>query len=321
MTRVERILNAIANALQATPGSVAVILLLVAGGAVLLVSVAMVQRMLQRRRLNKALRKRFDHEIRILDLTINQLDMIELLRRFLRDRHKAYLLLTNRDTFLHCRRALGKVTPQQETVLNTLSAKLGFDTAERIALDLGEYLPRPGVVVKIEEPGNLPRVLARVVSAHERKLIVACDEKQPLTRAASVVVYASHPSGIMVAEGEVVSADPPDVEIHLSRPFAEPEARQLADNTLRVFVRAEAKRDEPQPAEVRALWPSGALLSNPDCRFRPDDDIQIVFRRNHAAWVVVNAEVVGLRSRRRLMRVRFSHLIPEARREILGSTR
>ena len=83
-------------------------------------------------------------------------------------------------------------------------------------------------------------------------------------------------------------------------------------------MRPEGGTEEPVATELRAMWAAGALLDNPNRSFRRRDDLQIVFRRNHAKFVYVNAEVVTVKKRRRIMKVRFSHLAADQRREILG---
>ena len=318
MSRLQRILQAIADALHATRQDVVIMIVLTLGAVILLVAGAAVMRWMRTRRINAALRSRFEKEIRRLDLTIGQLDAVEEMAQHLNDRNKKYLLLTNKNTFLHCRRAIRRPSPALTATLQTLEARLGFSGTEGIALALGDFLPTAGVVVKVEVPGSRGRIMASVVSSQERSLTLRPEPDARLPRGGTVLVWASHPSGLVVAPAVVEVAGPPEAVIRLERPFAEPDSRRLAGNALKVFVRREAGHDEPQPTNVRELWSHGATLDNPDRAYRRRDDIQIVLRRNHAAWVVVNAEVVGLMKQRRVMRVRFSHLSDEARREILG---
>ena len=181
----------------------------------------------------------------------------------LNDRNKRYLLLTNRNTFLHCRRRLGAASGTTAAALLSLETKLGFGSPDMVALALGDYLPAAGTMVKVEVPGSRKRLMAIVVSGQNRSLTIRLD---------------------------------PDAGL----------------------VRREGEREEAQPASLRQFWSQRAILDNPGRSYRRRDDVQIVLRRNHAAWAIVNAEVVGLRDRRTTMRVRFSHLSREAGREILG---
>ena len=318
MTRTQEIFYAIAEALRPTGLELYQIVAFLVIISMVVVLVATLQRAIERRRADATLEDRFEIRIRKLDLTIRQLDVLDLLAEHLHDKSKRYLLLTNANTFHHCVVAAGKLEPPHATALAGLEIRLGFGRAERVALALGTFLPVVESVVKIEQAGRGPRVLAHVVSTGPKVIRVKLESNPGLQRGSRVDIYAQHPAGLVVAEGTLAVVDRNETEIHLVHPFAEPDNRRLDDNTLKVFVRPEGGTEEPVATELRAMWAAGALLDNPNRSFRRRDDLQIVFRRNHAKFVYVNAEVVTVKKRRRIMKVRFSHLAADQRREILG---
>ena len=319
MTRTQQILESISESLR--PTGIDVYQLMWFVGIIMAVSIVAVvlQRTIARRRENDGLRSRYEIRIRKLDLTIRQLDVIDLLAKHLHDPSKKYLLLTNPNTFRHCVVAAGKLEPPHDGALAALEARLGFGSAERIAIALGEFMPATGAVVKLEQEGLASRVLARTVSTGAKVLRVRLASNPGLTRGAEIRVYAQHPSGLVVASGILTAVDRNETVIQISTPFDEPDNLRLEDNTLKVFIKPELGRTEPEASELRALWSTGALLDNPDRSYRRRDDVQIVFHRDPERWVYVNAEVVALKKRRRLMKVRFSHLAATQRREILGN--
>jgi hypothetical protein len=320
MNRTQEILDAISKALRPTGINAYQLMWLVGVSVVVIVLAVILQRSIARRRENESLSSRYDVRIRKLDLTIRQLDVLDLLALHLHDRSKKYLLLTNANTFRHCMMAAGKLEPPHDAALVSLEIRLGFGATERIALALGEFLPSVGAVVKIESEGSGPRVLSHVVSTSPKVLRVRLESNPGLQRGAAVQIYAQHPSGLVVAPGTLATVDRGETIIRLTRPFDEPDNRRMADNTLKIFVKPELGSAEPEPTELRAMWSTGAMLDNPGRVFRKRDDLQIVFRRDPAKWVYVNAEVVSLKKRRRLMKVRFSHLAADQRREILGNS-
>lgn len=318
MTRTEEILHAIAQALEWSDRDVVRLVLFVGGLIAVLIIAAWLQRSIQRRRLNSALASRFEREVWRLDLSVRQLDVLNKMARHLNDNSKKYLLLTNRNTFAHCARAVGKLAPPLDESFRSLEIKLGFADDEAVESRLGRFLPAIGVAVKLETPDLPRRLLAHVVSTSDQMMRVNLDVDEVVTRGSELRIWASHPSGIVVADGRVERVDGSTLAIRLTHPFAAPGPEQLTDRALMVFVRAEGQKTEPQASAVRALWSTGATMDNPERKFRKRDDIQIVFRRNHAKWVVVNGEVTKVRKRRRIMKVRFSHLSREAREEVLG---
>lgn len=318
MTRTRDILQAIADALAFSRSDLIWVISIILAVVVLLIVAAVLQRVLGRRRIGKALVERFEREIRRLDVTVRELDVLNTMAQCLSDPAKKYLLLSNRNTFSHCARAIGKLAPPLDAALRTLEARLGFSDQARVALALGSFTPAAGSVVKMERRGDAERIMAEVVRARDRRIVVRLQTNPGLARGEAVDLYASHPSGIVVAEAELVAVAGLEAELHVRRPFAEPTTGQLRDNSLKVFVRGELETGPPRSTELRSIWSNGALLDNPNKVYRKHDDLQIVLRRNHAKWIYVNCEVVRVRRRRRLLRVRFSHLASEVRREVLG---
>ena len=104
------------------------------------------------------------------------------LARHLNDRNKRYLLLTNRNTFLHCRRRLGAASGTTAAALLSLETKLGFGSPDTVALALGDYLPAAGTMVKVEVPGSRERLMAIVVTGQNRSLTIRLDPDAGLVR-------------------------------------------------------------------------------------------------------------------------------------------
>ena len=319
MTQTRDILQAIADALAFSRSDLVWILLITLAVLVLFVVAAVLQRMLNRRHLVGALQERFEREIRRLDVTVRELDVLNSMAKCLRDPSKKYLLISNQNTFFHCARAVGKLAPPLDSALLTLQARLGFAEPAGVALGLGAFVPAAGSEVKLERRGDAERVLAEVVQSKGRRVLVRLQTNPGLKRGEKVDLYASHPSGIVVAEAELETVAGVDAGLSITRPFAEPNAGQLRDSSLKVFIRRELETGTPRATEIRAIWSTGAVLDNPNRAYRKHDDLQIVLRRNHAKWVYVNAEVVSVRHRKRLLRVRFSHLSSDVRREVLGA--
>jgi len=320
VTGIQDILQAIADALVYSHRQLVMIVVTIAGIVVLAVLGAWIPRIVSRRRANAALQKRFDREVRRVDLTVRQLDVLTELSKHLYDSAKKYLLLLNRNTFMSCLQAAGRLPAPLAADLPGLKAKLGFTQPLEGSLELSRFQPSVGASVRLRSIRSPGTALAAVVSHAGNRMTLRIERDAGLRSHDTVQIVASHPSGLVAAEGELGVIDRSEVVCTITRGFSEADNLRLSDESLRVFVRHEGRETKTEEAEIRSIWATGALLWCDNLKISRRDDLQIVLRRNHQKWVVVNAEATSVRRGGRLVRLRFSHLSADARREILGRT-
>lgn len=319
MTRTEQILRAISDGLRAGPGNVRLFLAILLGGIAVIVIALAIQRGVARRRQRARLHDRFQQEIRRLDLTVREVDILHLLAAFLADPAKRYLLLTNRYTFRHAAHMLGPLDPPLDLAFRELEGKLGFAESHRAEAERVLSAPAVGSAVTIEPSYGTERALALVHSRDGETLHLELQSPLRLSPGMAVHLLAPHPTAVLETTGTVTEAGEWEVSVRMDRLFQEVVPRRFGAGTLKTLIRHEgAQRSDLRAAELISIWPSGAVLDCDGMVLRRGEDIQIVLRRDHAHWASVNASVSGVRRRGHRARVRFSHLSKEARRAILG---
>jgi hypothetical protein len=315
------IIRTVAVTLRAGRSEALLVASLLGGGLLFLLVFAFAARQKEQKKLSRTLEERFQRLIRERDLTMTELDLIDRLSRYLRDRRKRYLLLVNPHTFASTLGQLQRAEPVAGRTLDGLKRKLGFDgdrgrPQKRTTGDLPVGTP-----VKIEPAGGGPRTPGMVASQQSAALHVLVEESpRGLHAGQQVLLYGHDYRGIWLFRTRILSAHERDVRlVHAGNEILAGGRAVVASGlALKVFVRAEGDDGEGSMAKLNDLYAGGAVLENPDRRFRKGDDIQIFFRQGVDRFANVNAEVVGARAGGLLMVVRFSHLRDDVWADLVG---
>jgi hypothetical protein len=319
MTRSEEILTSIANSLSIQPGSLRIGLIFLVGAVVVLTIAAVLQRLVGRRREIADYRERFQSEIRKLNLTILELDVLDRLAAHLRDPEKRVNLLTNRSTFLHCTKAVGELPDRLRVAHRQLSERLGFAGGAAVPGPLISFVPPVGTGVKIGVPGAASeRVPARVTAAESDNLVLQVGQKTHIEEATQVIIIAPHASGLVGAKAVVMSSAPGRLVLQLTERFHLSNASEISRQRLRIQVRRGSDRDQVEHAELISVWGTGAEIECTGDRLRKGESLEIFIHRDKDAWAGINAEVRKVRRGGKRARVEFSHLSRDARKTILG---
>lgn len=317
MTRTEQILDAITEGLNAGPGDVRQFIIVTLAVATVIVIAAILQRRIARRREVAGLEKQFEREIRRLDLTVRQVDILNQLSAVLSDPAKRYLLLVNPNTFRHSARIVGDFHPPLDASFDALQKKLGFALPAQRQRPIDERAPAVGSAVKIAPIRTRGTVLAVVRERSGKNLRLELGEKLNLRPGTEVRLFAAHPSALLEASGTVLAREGNAVSIRVDRSFKEAAQRKLASNALNAFIHREGTEGESVPVTLISISPNGAIVRCEGMRLKKRDDIRLIFRRGQSQWTAINGEVSRVRRRGRKAWIRFSHLAHHARRTVL----
>ena len=299
---------------------------IVAGVAIFLgfVVLAIVANRIVMRREKRIHRRQLDEKyqrlIRKLNLTIRELDFIDKLAEFLEDGSKKYLLLVNPQTLATCVRAFRKSQTVATDTVKDLEAHLGFEIPDVPKPKNSTRRLSPGTAVRLHVLRRDTKLTGAVSAQFPDSLVVILDNASEFPHAGDeVILYSGDYRGFVGFKTTVTSIHENEVKLaHADRTSEELNLEKPVPVNLDIVVRSDDPDEKAVPAQVISLFSRGANVVNPDRRFRKGDDVRLYFRRAKNSWRQVNAEVVSLERRRRVMRVRFSHVKQSIWEDIVG---
>ena len=274
----------------------------------------------ERRALRHRLEEKYAQLTRKLNLTVPELDLLDRLVIHLEDPSKKYLLLTNAQTLAACVRAFRKTASIPAELMSDLERHLGFEIADVPKPRSSTRMLSLGTVVRIRVSGTDTR-LSGTVSAQlpDSIAILLEDPLGALQPGDKVDLYAGDFRGFIAFPTVVAFAKDYELRLaHSDRVAGMINLEKPIPVRLRILVRSDESGAEGVPTVAVSLDSRGARILNPNRQFREGDDLRLYFSRAKNSWRQVNAEVVSLESRRRIMRVRFSHVKRNVWEDIVG---
>ena len=254
--------------------------------------------------------EKYERSTRELNLTIRELDFLDNLSAYLEEPSKRHLLLTNPQTLAACVRAYNKDHAVSEKLLTHLQARLGFPVPDVPPARRSTRMFTAGTVVRMILPGGDASFGGTVSAQFPDSTAILVDAQTPeIGVGDEIQLYAGDFRGFIVFDTKVSTIRENEIRfLHSDVSSATLDLEKPVPVKLDVLVRADHQKGKGIPTQVVSLHARGARVMNPDRRFRKGDDLRLYFHRVKNGWRQVNAEVVSLEKRRRLMIVRFSHV-------------
>ncbi|MBN2738207.1 MAG: PilZ domain-containing protein [Spirochaetales bacterium] len=278
-------------------------------------------------KLIQQLKIKFTKLARHYDLSLNEINIIKQLSRFLQDPQKKYLLLINKNTFNFCLDHWENKYPGQTlTGLGILRNKLEFDKYDPLESPKSTYnlyVAMPVQIRPVDSP-QLPWIKGHIQAVNDDYINLEIQGKyDPLEQGTRIKLALHDHRGVFLFESSIVGQDGSIIRVHHSRNRLVVQRRKYFRKQLnmKVFIKKETNEQEVVESQLIDLSGSGASLNNPDKSFKKHDDLLIFFHTEHDKWLRVSAEVVRLSHGGKTMHIRFGHLKEALRDNIIGLIR
>ena len=303
---IEKLLEGIAKDFLTTTGDIIVFSIMVVTIIIVFILLSALLRSRESKKVRTSLLARYEELIRKYDLTINELDLIDEMSEYLRNREKKYLLLTNRPTFLYALQELktGKAVPEQ--YVSSIAAKVGI--SENLKADNLNSTKKLAVNTPVKiEITDRQRYIGLISGSDEESFTV--NIKKPdisIPSQKTLSVYVCNFRGIHFYRVSLINTR----EKTLRCSHSDSMEFVKSNANLNVYIQREGIKHESMiQGKVISFWKGGALLTNPDKKLRKDDDIRISFIPSGVNHYFTNAEVVKNARSKTIVEVRFKHLL------------
>jgi hypothetical protein len=303
---IEKFLSGIAEDFLTTRSDIITFAVVIAAIIIVFVLLFFLLRFFEQKKVRTVFHEKFEELIRKFDLTINELDLLGEMSRFLRNRNKKYLLLTNKATFLYALQELKAEKKIPAEYAASLAAKIGV--AENLRIDHLNSTKKleQNTPVKLE-PAKGQRFIGVIAKKQNGSFTVRIkNEGAPVPAKNKLLLYVCNFRGIHFYKVPII-----DTGGNLIT-FAHSDTMELMKNNaqLNVYIRKEGlKAEKQEKGKVISFWKGGALITNPAKQLRKDDDIRIAFLPSDSNPYFTNAEVVKIGSGKSVAEVRFKHLL------------
>ena len=309
---ISEFLKAVSRGFITTRSDILIAASLVGGFIIFLLLFSLIMKRTENARVRAAGQRRYKERIREIDLTINELDVLDQLALYLRKPWKKYLLVTNENTFLNCCEKLKEEGGDYpDNLVERISRKAGFSKTGELPASAGTGNLSEGMPVKVEyDSGRLCN--ARVIQV--RKDAFTLEGKALVSTTAPVVVHIPHRTGLLAfqtrALGPVTEGS---LELRHSEIVPEKRWGELGRKSreFSVYVKTDKKESLPMKTVLYRVTSRGAYIENPEGALSKKDDVMILLtkaRQPGGTWI--NGEIRGESLDRRELYVHFSHVTP-----------
>jgi hypothetical protein len=316
---VDEFLRGISLGFQKSPFELILAIILFFSILAFLIIAYIVLKRINKAKLIKVLEDKFSDLIREFNLTVNEIELINSMSRYLLYPEKKYLLLVNRHTFNYALHKLKEEREIQPSLINSLQEKLKYTTYNPLDAPVStEYLYADMPVI-LETKEKKIWGLVKEVDSNKISIKVPDTVELPLKETkVNLIVYDFR--GIFVFSTSVQKTNEHMLYLEHSdnRVLIQREKAVTKEIKMDVFIQHEGLGQRPVKSTLLTLGSSYASLSNPEKRFRIKEDVRLFFTKNDSPWFQVNAEVVRLSKGGAVIHVRFGHLKDDLRDEIIG---
>ncbi len=306
-------IQALAQGFQKSPSYVSLGLSILAGFLIFLLITAVLVKRRQAAANRKLAQRLYRDRIRVLDLTINELDFIDSLSGCLDKPWKKYLIVSNENTFQNCCEELKK---QQKAVFSAdmmqrIGEKAGFLSPVVEKSREGTRSLVPGTPVKIEA-SNGKIIDARVTAASKESFTL--EGKSLPFQDSFMVIHIPHRTGILAFVTRPETKGSPERlvlkhsdEIPVTRWGEVSGKKQNRD--FKVFIKIDGKEGAPVKTSLYRITRKGAFIENPDGVLTRFMDLRIFFsHQDKPGGVWINGEVLAESLDRKEVFVKFLHV-------------
>ncbi len=304
-------LRAISRGLHTDVQTIILFFVIMCSALFLLLILNAIVRMSETARSKKSALALFEKRIRKLDLSINEIDFLEILSHMLKKPWKKYLLVNNRTTFNNSISLLQSKDPGKlkQEMARSISRKAGFEDALVPEKKRGTRKLYPGIPVKIVEPGG--RLFAGEIVHVDEDAFEFTTNGTLSEHNGEITVYLIDFSGIHGFTTRITDrkSDNRYRASHSDTPRAvqwENPGQSGMDNE--VYIISRESGDTPVRARLKSLRPGWLLLENTAGDFRRGQDIRLYLSKKTSGGFWVNGEIARVSRSKRSLLVRLNHV-------------
>jgi hypothetical protein len=304
-------LRAISEGLHTDEETVLLFFIIILGALLFFMVVGRIVRYSESAKAKKSALMSFNKRIRSLDLTINEIDYVEVLASFLVKPWKKYLLLTNQKTFTN---SLLKVQARDPGDLRldlarSISRKAGFEIDSLPVKKAGTRKAYPGAPIRVEGEGGI-FFAGEIVRVDDESFEFRTDEAIPLN-AKDISIFMIDFSGM---NGYLTRISSRKEGNRYTAPHSEQLRSQKWENPgssgvdAQVYILSHETGDEPVFARLKSVRPGWLVLEETGKGFHKGQDIRIFLSRKTSGGIWVNGEIARVYRNRKMLLVRLNHV-------------
>lgn len=307
----DEILKAIARGLQPQERTILLFSLLIIAFVTAFILLGFLLKNRSLKKVQATFLNAFETQIRKLDLTINEIDYLDILGAYLKKPWKKNLLLTNKTTFKNCLSLLHSHSPKDVKIelIRSISRKAGFEIAVLPKRRIGTWKVFPGAPLKVEVPGGI-LFSAEVTQVQEETFDFKTTEPLP-EEDREITVYLIDFSGISGFKTKITSRMEENRfrALHSDIPrtvaWENPEKAGMDDE---IIILEDKEGKTPLLARLKQIRPGWLLLEEPSGVLQKGEDIRIFITRRVAGGIWVNGEIVRNSRDKRTLMIKMTHV-------------
>ncbi len=304
-------LRAISEGLHTNEETVLLFFAIILGALVLFVVGGRIVRNSEAGKEKKSALESYNKRIRKLDLTINEIDYLDLLAQLLKKPWKKYLLLMNQKTFTNTLVELQAQDPGnlQLDLVHSISRKAGFEMESLPVKKNGTRKAYPGAPIRVEGEGGT-FFAGEIVRVDDESFEFRTDETIP-PEIRDISVFMIDFSGMNGYLTQISSRKEGNRYIASHSEKLRSQKWENPGSTgvdAHVYILSHETGEDPVIARLKSVRPGWLVLEDPAKGFRKGQDIRIFLSRTTSGGVWVNGEIARVSRNRKLLMVRLNHV-------------
>jgi len=252
----------------------------------------------------------FQERVKRHDLTLSEIEALHILARYLRSSDQKYLLLTNQGLFDSCvEKALPDRAISQDQI-STIRVKLGFAGKAPASHPISSAELPPGDSVLLLQEG-FPALRGRIEEQQPSAFLVHMEQgSRVLPSGSKVEVLYQNASGMYTFVTRVHGTQGQIIQLSHSEEVKRYQRRRYyrRNITLPVLVRTAGSEEKPLKSQFHDIGGGGASLENPQKRFKPGADVELMFHPQARSTLNVVGSVVRTSKAGNVMHVTFEKM-------------
>ncbi|MFW5689139.1 MAG: PilZ domain-containing protein [Spirochaetota bacterium] len=317
---VQRFFEQISSAYRTSPFEVILVLLMILGLMAGLVVYAMYWSRRERRHQEELSRRLFEEKASQLSLTPSQRELLERMRRYLKDESQIHQLVTDEVAFNAAAARLRENGEANAQTIAALRVTLGFhagrtDRAPRSSTSI----PEGATVLIARNRYRKPmkaKVLAPQPDAFRVRLI---EEGSRLPPGAGVDVFFQSNAGVFTFHTTVLAEHGSEARLSHSEDLKKYQKRKYYRRRIEIPVHVfPFDSEQPLLSKSRDIGGGGASLVNPEGHFKVGDDLELRFRPDDTE-IRVTGTVVRVSDSGKTIHVNYEHIRDSLRDRIYNA--
>ncbi|MBN2040381.1 MAG: PilZ domain-containing protein [Spirochaetes bacterium] len=278
---------------------------------VIVVIISKIYKYKKRKKLFRTYNEKYKNLITEFGITGEEKKLLKKLTVFLRNPEKKYLLLLDSLIFHSAIEHLRKRDRIKDSLIDDLAVKLRFNnissySALRTTHDLPDGMPVYAVI------NSTLKFYGKVFSSEGYLKIIIKEKPLNITTNSPSIIYTHNNSGIYGFRTQFIKYERNILHFLHSNKFQTSQRRFFfrKEVCLPVYANKIREINDPVSLTMYDLSAGGAVLNNPDLRFKTGDDLIISFSDTQEYLLRLDAEVIRTSKKESIIHVKFSHLKP-----------